>query len=207
MAVSISVSDDIFKRLEEKATGFDTPERVIERLLDELEIERIQEKRPTVSFLPDEAAFKSKLLVHKLAEIILHMKDGGREVIHWNAGRFKPTSNLRANLWSGSLRGWKEKGITSAELSVIERGSSRPSDESELNIAIANELNWTIDEVEDYFIETTLITSDDGCPYYHLATFSEETPDNLREIGRLNDFYQIHLDLNFIDEEPEPDLP
>lgn len=207
MAVSILVSDDIFRRLEQKAIGFDTPKRVIERLLDFVNKEDNQEKKPTISFIPDEKSFKSGLLAHKRAEIIIHMKGDEREVIHWNASRFKSTSNLRANLWSGYLRGWNEKGIISAELNVIERGTSEPGDETELYIAaIANQLSWTIEEAQEYFIETECIESDDGCPYYYLATFSAETPDNLCDIGKLNENYQTHLDLHFIDDEPGPDF-
>lgn len=203
MAVSILVSDEIFKRLEIRAVGFDTPERVIERLLDEVDSGTTQEKKPTISFYPNECTFKSELLVHKRAEIVLHMRNGEREVIHWNANRFKPSSNLRANLWSGYLRGWKEKEIVSAELSVLERGTAEPGDDTELCVAIANNINWTFDEVQEYFIEIETIESDDGCPYYNLVTFSDQVPNNLKDMANLSDCYQVRLDLILIDEEPD----
>lgn len=67
MPVTISVSDDVYRRLESFAVGFDTPERVIERLLDGFTLEgsRSVESRPTLTFIPDEVAFKNELLARK----------------------------------------------------------------------------------------------------------------------------------------------
>lgn len=106
------------------------------------------------------------------------------------------------NIWSGFLRNWKEKGIISAELSVLPKGLNHPDDNTELLVAIAGEVHWTIDEAEQYFIECDLVNSDDGHPYYYLATFNEDTPDELKKIAGLNTSNQIHLDLNFF---PDPD--
>lgn len=199
MPVTISISDDVFRRLEGLAVGFDTPERVIERLLDLVEESgpKSSESKPSLTFVPDEAAFKNELIARKKAQVVLHLKNGERDVIHWNASRFQPSSNLRANLWSGILRNWKDKGITSAELSVLPKGINEPGDNTELLIAVAGEVNWTLDEVEEYFVDCDLVSSDDGHPYYYLATFSEDTPDELKEIARLNSSNQLHLDLNF----------
>ncbi|MCS6121080.1 hypothetical protein G3444_19570 [Shewanella baltica] len=199
MPVTISISDDVFRRLEGLAVGFDTPERVIERLLDLVEESgsKSSESKPSLTFVPDEAAFKNELIARKKAQVVLHLKNGERDVIHWNASRFQPSSNLRANLWSGILRNWKDKGIVSAELSVLPQGINEPGDNTELLIAVAGEVNWTLDEVEEYFVDCDLVSSDDGHPYYYLATFSEDTPDELKEIARLNSSNQLHLDLNF----------
>ncbi|MCS6161872.1 hypothetical protein [Shewanella baltica] len=199
MPVTISISDDVFRRLEGLAVGFDTPERVIERLLDLVEESgsKSSESKPSLTFVPDEAAFKNKLIARKKAQVVLHLKNGERDVIHWNASRFQPSSNLRANLWSGILRNWKDKGIVSAELSVLPQGINEPGDNTELLIAVAGEVNWTLDEVEEYFVDCDLVSSDDDHPYYYLATFSEDTPDELKEIARLNSSNQLHLDLNF----------
>ncbi|WP_226982243.1 hypothetical protein [Vibrio navarrensis] len=205
MPVTISISDDVYRRLEGLAVGFDTPERVIERLLDSVEESgpKSSGSRPSLTFVPDEAAFKNELIARKKAQVVLHLKNGDRDVIHWNASRFQPSSNLRANLWSGILRNWKDKGIASAELSVLPQGLNHPDDNTDLLIAIAGEVHWTLEEVEQYFVDYDLVSSDDGHPYYYLATFSEETPDELKQIAALNSSNQLHLDLNIVpDEDP-----
>ncbi|WP_439822924.1 hypothetical protein, partial [Salmonella enterica] len=60
------------------------------------------------------------------------------------------------NLWSGILRNWKDKGITSAELSVLPRSHNHPDDNTDLLIAIAGEVHWTLEEVEQYFVDYDL---------------------------------------------------
>ena len=197
MSVTISLPDDVYQRLERLAVGFDTPVRVIERLLDEGSA-GFTKARPTLTFSPDESAFKHELLISKKAQVVLHLKSGGREVLHWNASRFKSSSNLRANLWLGFLRDWKDKGITSAELSVLPKALNSPDDDTGLQIAIAKEVRWTLEEVEQYFIECEEICSDDGLPYYNLAKFSEETPSDLKELAGLNSSNEVHLDLHFV---------
>ncbi|WP_226970269.1 hypothetical protein, partial [Vibrio navarrensis] len=145
----------------------------------------------------------NELIARKKAQVVLHLKNGDRDVIHWNASRFQPSSNLRANLWSGILRNWKDKGIVSAELSVLPQGINHPDDNTDLLIAIAGEVHWTLEEVEQYFVDYDLVSSDDGHPYYYLATFSEETPNKLKQIAGLNSVNQLHLDLNIVpDEDP-----
>lgn len=192
MPKSITVSDSIYQQLEALAVGFDTPERVIERLLKEggMGQTRTLESRPTLTFNPDEAQFRNLLLVNKRAEVILYFKDGAREIIHWNASRFSPSSKLRANLWSGILRNWKERDIVAAELTVLPVGTSDPDDSVELNIAIAEDIGWTVDEVGRYFEGIEPVSSKDGLLYYHLLTFSENTPDHLKEIAGLNSSFQ-----------------
>ncbi len=205
MPVSITLSDELFRRLERLAVGFDTPERVIERLLDGVELggDKSPEARPNLVFIPDEAAFRNELLANRKAQVVLHYKDGSRDVMHWNATRFQPKSNLRGNLWSGFLRNWKEKGIVSAELSVLPKGLNTPDDNTELLVAIAGAVNWTIEEVEQYFIDVNEVCSDDDHPYYYLATFDDSTPPELKKIAGLNSANQTHLGLNF-SPEPEP---
>jgi len=208
MAVTISVSDDVYRRLERRAVGFDTPERVIERLLDVVEADGglPNASRPSLSFDPDEAAFKQELISRKKAQVVLRLKDGEREVIHWNASRFQPSSNLRANLWSGILRNWKEKGIVSAEFSVLPRGLNEPGDNTDLLIAIAGEVHWTLEEVTDYFVECEPVSSDDGHPYYYLVSFNDETPDGLKKIAGLNNSNQLHLSLDVIPDDEEGEV-
>lgn len=118
MTHTINISTETFQRLEAQVVGFDNPESVIKRLLDEVE-GKVYVK-PTIRFDPeDEAQFKKQLLLSKKAEITLIKRDGTREIIHWNAIRFSEQSNLRANLWSGYLRGWKNKKIIKAELVIL----------------------------------------------------------------------------------------
>lgn len=206
MPKMISVSDDIYRKLEALAVGFDTPERVIERLLDSAEENgaAFSGNKPSLTFVPDESAFKNELIARKKAQVILHLKNGERDVLHWNASRFQPSSNLRANLWSGILRNWKNKGIVSAELSVLPLGINHPDDDTDLLIAIAGEVRWTLEEVKQYFVDYDPVNSDDDHPYYYLATFSEETPDKLKHIAGLNSANQLHLDLNIVPNE-DPD--
>ncbi|MBE4579590.1 hypothetical protein BOO30_18625 [Vibrio navarrensis] len=61
MPVTISISDDVYGRLEALAVGFDTPERVIDRLLDSAEESGSKStgSKPTLTFVPDEPAFKN----------------------------------------------------------------------------------------------------------------------------------------------------
>lgn len=203
MPKSIIVSDEIYSQLEKLAIGFDTPERVIARLINGASSadNGVSEQRPELTFLPNETVFKNELLKHKRAQVVLQLINGDRDVVQWNASRLKPSSNLRANLWSGILRNWKEKGIASAQFSVLSLDSEHPED-VKLRLAIADELNWTVDEVQEYFIEHELISSDDGHPYYYLATFAEHTPKTLQAKGGLNNSCQRHLDLSLL---PEPD--
>ena len=202
MPVTISVSDDVYRRLESFAVGFDTPERVIERLLDDFTLEgsRSVKSRPTLTFIPDEVAFKNELLARKKAQVVLHLKDGGRDVLYWNATRLQPSSNLRANLWSGFLRKWKGKGIVSAEFSVLPKRANCPEDNSGLMLAIAEAIHWTLEETEQYFVKIEEVCSDDGHPYYDLVTFSEDTPDELKTIAGLNSSNQVYMSLPSLDD-------
>jgi len=135
MSQVIRISDQLYKRLEEHATGFDTPSNVIERILnfyegldeltqgdlnDQPTDERIEpaKKLEILYFSASEDEFKQQLLSSKLAYIKLHYTNGQTEVKEWNASRFTQKSRVDGNLRSGYLRGWKERGIYKAELSV-----------------------------------------------------------------------------------------
>ena len=135
MSQVIRLSDEIFSRLEAHAKGFDTPTCVIERLLDTVEEHNIPIKSKKleeysnvlhkaesldICYLPGgkEETFRKSLLDTKRAYIKMYKTDETTEVKEWNASKFTHDSNLSANLRSGFLRGWKDKGIYKAELAV-----------------------------------------------------------------------------------------
>jgi hypothetical protein len=115
--VDIQVSEDTFQRLEKLAVGFDTPEAVINRLIDSFENKK--DSKPRLTFTPsNETQFLSLLVRNKLAEVTLNKTDGSRDIFQWEANKLTEKSNLRGNLWSGFLRGWKDKGISSADFYI-----------------------------------------------------------------------------------------
>ena len=57
---------------------------------------------------------------HLGATVTLHYFDGDTSDGTWPPSRFTEQSNLRANIWSGYLRGWKDKGIVKAEFESLE---------------------------------------------------------------------------------------
>lgn len=117
--IMVSITEANFKRLEALTIGFDTPDSVISRLLDQAESR--PEKKPKIIFNPStEEQFKTELLQSRLAEVCLHTNESkNQQYFSWEAHKLKPESNLKANLWSGFLRGWKNKGINKIELTVL----------------------------------------------------------------------------------------
>ena len=114
---TIELSNDTYDRLAQHATGFESPECVINRILDIIEVEPGQ--KPSLSFYPeDEEEFKKQLIEMRRAHVSLRFADGSEELGIWNVRAFNQGSNLRANLWSGYLRGWKERGIISASFRI-----------------------------------------------------------------------------------------
>ena len=119
----IRISESLYQRLSAHAQGFDTPANVIERLLDQVEgvspgsDDHRQSclQRPELHFFPSEDRFRKGLIDGRTGQVVLHYADGSREDKPWQASRFTERSNLRANIWSGLLRGWEEKQIVSAE--------------------------------------------------------------------------------------------
>ena len=132
MCPVIRVSEELFTRLESHAIGFDTPSAVIERLLDKYDGVNKDQKvdlvdidkeytyvKPELIFNPtNEDEFKRRLLQEKQANVVIYLSNGSIEEHKWIANKFSDSSNLRGNLWSGFLRGWKKKGIVKAELSI-----------------------------------------------------------------------------------------
>ena len=77
--------------------------------------------RPLLLLLPDEDTFKKNLLIYKKVHWTISYYDGNEDNGIWNANNFKESSNVRSNIWSGYLRGWKSKRILKAifEVKVI----------------------------------------------------------------------------------------
>lgn len=134
MSQVIRISDDLYQRLEEHASGFDTPSKVIETILNAYEGKDSSAKldsscednlkvQPASSLdivypSGSEEFFKQELLANKKAYIKLFYTNGVTEIKKWNASRFSATSPVVGNLRSGFLRGWREKGIFKAELAI-----------------------------------------------------------------------------------------
>ena len=138
MTKQINVTDALYSRLAKHAKGFDTPEQVIERMIDFYEehegvTTRSEVKTPVIlqpkiqpksfhidiKYYPDdENEFKKQFLVQKHAWIIIHKVDGSVTEHVWNLNGFTENSSVKGNLLSGRLRGWKEKGICKAEIAI-----------------------------------------------------------------------------------------
>ncbi len=129
MTHRIELPDSTYQRLEGLAEGFDTPASVIERLLDHYEQAPAAPAQPALSrndmpskvdieVLPDPDTFKRQLLEQKRAWVLLQYLDGTSRIHEWRTHRFSESSDVIMNLRSGYLRGWREKGIVSAKVSV-----------------------------------------------------------------------------------------
>jgi hypothetical protein len=200
---TITLTDDTFRRLENRVIGFETPEMVIKRLLDEIEG---KSKKPKIIFdSNDEDKFKRELLKTKSAEIVLYNSSNEREIIHWNAERFSENSNLRANLWSGHLRDWKKRNIVKVELAILPKDNSYTEDGMEVikNKAIALEIGLKYEEMEIIADEYKIMQNDssDGMLYSYRIQFSDNCPKEIlgRVIG-LNDGKWAELSPNIFDE-------
>ncbi|MEE1672861.1 hypothetical protein [Agarivorans aestuarii] len=199
MSRNIQFSDEIFSRLEKLAVGFDTPEAVIVRLLDQ--VEGKPESKPSLSFYPeDEVEFKQQLLDTKEAEVVIYKVDGSREVNHWKASRLSDSSNLRGNLWSGPLRNWKDKGIQKVDLSILPKGLNIPDDETATTKALAMEFQLTYDEMDSLTYEVESNSSDDDLIYNYIIQFDDSNDQSiLAKIDGLSEHLWIDVDTSVLD--------
>ena len=137
MSQVIKISFELYSRLGTHAKGFETPADVIEKILNfyenhggvepsvSAEPRREYPIFPEIIYYPNnEKDFKQALLRTKVAYILLHKVDGTTELKEWNALNFRSDSSVNGNLRSGYLRGWKEKGIVKAEVSIDRRDFS-----------------------------------------------------------------------------------
>ena len=134
MSQVIRISDELYKRLEAHASGFDTPSNVIENILNIYEEQNPDIKPHLDAHNPleiepatgleisycgsSEEAFKRQLLDNKKAYIKLYYTNDATEIKEWKAFRFSSSSSVDGNLRSGYLRGWRKRGIFRAELSI-----------------------------------------------------------------------------------------
>jgi len=175
--MELELSEEIYSRLANHAVGFETPNQVIEKLLDFYE-GRKSITKPEIEFLPSEEQFKRLLLDKREAWKIFDYVDGRREIERWVASRFTEKSNLRANLWSGSLRDWQVKGIKKFTLSIDKPDSLNVahglSDDSVINIKVGRFIQQHLDKVVEY---------------------CNEHPEHVKELMDL-DWSQNHLGLS-----------
>lgn len=197
---TINLTDETFKRLEAKAMGFDTPEKVIKRLLDEVDGKT---SKPELIFEPsDEDEFKRQLIETREAEIAIYYADGKRKISHWDAKNFSSRSNLRGNLWSGYLRDWKRRNIIRAELAILPIAVKTHKDDDNDNtkdIALAIGLKYKELALIDGYYE---IHEDDG-----IMTFYPDCPKEiLDKISDLDSSKSLRLDRNIFGQ-PESEEP
>lgn len=118
--MDIKILNSTYQRLADIAVGFETPEQVIIRLLDSYDGKPKQRTKPTITFNPSEVeAFKASLLKKRVAEVCMYRTDGSKSYSLWNASKLSETSNIKANIWSGLLRNWEDKKISSLALTVL----------------------------------------------------------------------------------------
>ncbi|HCH0725509.1 TPA: hypothetical protein NKO64_004089 [Vibrio parahaemolyticus] len=200
MTRTIEITAETYARLEKLAVGFDSPEAVINRLLDQAEGK--PETKPTLMFFPeDETEFKRELIKTKEAEVVLYKVDGTREVSRWNANKLTESSNLRGNLWSGLLRNWKEKGIKKAEFSVLPLAVVYPDGDDDrvgLDKALSLQLNLTYEEMQSLEYEVHTNESDDGLVYGHYVEIDIDNsdPEVLAKAEIDDDNYSFEVDLD-----------
>ncbi len=193
MSRTIDITNATFLRLERLAVGFDTPEAVINRLLDKVEGHTVT--KPKLTFFPvDEEEFKNELIKFKEAEVVIFKKDGSREITHWKANRLNESSSLRGNLWSGLLRGWKSKGIMKADLFILPSASAHTDDETERTKILALEFQLTYEEMEHLTYDIDTNESSDGQIYNYIIQFNEENdPKILSKIKDLHENNWINI--------------
>lgn len=196
MMKKIEISDSTFLRLEGLVVGFDSPESVIIRLLDLAEYKNGEnsEAKPTIVFSPnDETKFKQLLVRFKRAEVVIYKHDGTREILQWNASKLTESSNLRRNLWSGFLRDWKKKNISSIQLSIYPLPEHHDDIQAyELHKELSVILGLTFEELVESEYEINTNESDDGQIYDYIVRFYDDCDQEiLNRIDGINDNNEV----------------
>jgi molybdopterin-binding protein len=147
MSQVIRIPISLYKRLENHVTGFDnSPAKIIEKILDFYESNKglvidnpvIIPSSPRSNSLeiiyhPDNNpdSFSKDFLEKQLAYIRVYKTDGSIEVFTWRLREsqgFTINSSVKANLMTGRLRGWQEKGIYKAEVSTDNKVTGKVKD-------------------------------------------------------------------------------
>ncbi len=73
-----------------------------------------------IEYFPSgEENFRKEFLVRRGAHVRIHYWGDKKSITRfWHAYKFSESSNVRGNLASGYLRGWREKGICRVEVSI-----------------------------------------------------------------------------------------
>lgn len=156
--MKIELSRETYNRLGKHVVGFESPESVISRLLDFYE-SRTTTDKPQLVFIPSEEEFKACLVNQKQAWKIFQFIDGRESIEEWSAQQFGLHSNLMANIWSGALRGWKNKGIVRLTL-MTEKPDKNPEllsnekDVDMLEIRIGKLVKEHVDVIIDFCAKT-----------------------------------------------------
>lgn len=194
--MKIEIEEKTFKRLGNLAVGFDTPDAVINRLIDKVEDKK--DVKPILSFTPtDEKNFIRLLVRDKIAEVVLYKSDGSRTISEWRANKLTEQSNLRGNLWSGFLRGWKEKEIISAEFRIYPKPSTMDEKgDFERTKVLALELGLTFEEMlsldGDYEIDEN--ASADGLVYDYVIRFFDTCDQSIiSKVNGLDNHNQVRV--------------
>lgn len=148
--MKLELSEEVCSRLANHAVGFEAPNQVVEKLIDFYE-GRKSITKPEIEFLPSEEEFRRLLIDKKEAWKLFAFVDGREEVEKWMASRFTESSNLRGNLWSGSLRDWQVKGIKKLTLSIDKPNSlsieKEMSEEGVVSIKVGRFIQQHLDAI------------------------------------------------------------
>jgi predicted CopG family antitoxin len=129
----IEITDSVYDRLSKLAEGFETPNDVIERLLEK-NVKSESVSAPSIYYFPtSQNEFKKAFLNNKSAYRTFVYTDNSTKTSQWNAENFSPSSNLEGNIRSGVLRNWKKKNIKALILSIEPIASDKPTIEGILS--------------------------------------------------------------------------
>lgn len=168
--MDITLSDATYHRLAALARGFETPEQVINRLIDAVQWN--PNTKPELLLCPaNEDEFRNALQVSKQAKVEMFKKDGTCETRMWKARSISADSSILSNIWSGYLRNWKEKGIVRAVFTVLEA-----SDESNV-VESAKWRKYTINRISS----GSIVLINNGAKFN--TTIKPILRDIAREIG------------------------
>lgn len=158
--MQIELSQATYHRLGKHVIGFESPDKVISRLLDFYDSRTVTDK-PELIFIPSEDEFRQCLINQRQAWKIFQYVDGRISTEEWTAQQFGIHSNLKANIWSGALRGWKNKGIVKLTLTTNKPAgetfdvSTHAEDMNILEMRVGKLVKEHIDAIIEFCTKTT----------------------------------------------------